>query len=91
MEITQEILTKGKEMIGNLLNKHQNGINQAFIQMDETLDINAKIRLSLNKGKFKIQSDVSFTAEKVKDNSIVWYDPNQKELPFSEEPPEEPE
>lgn len=86
MEINSDIITQAKKMVGNNLESYQNEINEAFIQMDETLDINLKVRLSMNKGKFKIQSDISFTSEKIKDSQIYWYDPQQPEL-FSTDPP----
>ena len=64
---------------------HQGQIDSAFSNMDEILDVNYKVKLSMNKEKFKIQTDISFTSEKIKDSLTVWYDPDQKQL-FDQEP-----
>jgi len=89
MEINEDIISKAKEMVANNLENHHQEINNAFIQMEEILDVNLKVRFSMNKGKFKIQSDISFTSEKIKDSQTYWYDPHQPELFSMEEPPAE--
>lgn len=86
MEISEDIVAKAGEMVKNNLESYQKEINDAFIQMEETLDVNLKVRFSMNKGKFKIQSDISFVGEKIKDKQTVWYDPHQPELFTNEEP-----
>jgi hypothetical protein len=90
MEITGEIVGKAREMIGNHLDNYQDQISAAFIENDEILDVNLKVRFSMNKGKFKIQSDINFTAEKIKDKQTIWYDPNQREMFTDEEPAADP-
>jgi hypothetical protein len=39
----------------------------------------------MNKEKFKIQTDISFISEKIKDSLTRWWDPNQRQL-FEDEP-----
>lgn len=85
MEITNEILKQAGEMSAGQLIDYKNYIDRAFQENDEILDINLKVKLSMNKEKFKIQTDISFTAEKIKDSITVGYDPNQKQL-FDDEP-----
>ena len=85
MEISKEILTQAGEMSAGQLMDYKNYIDRAFQENDEILDINLKVKLSMNKEKFKIQTDISFTAEKIKDSLTVWYDPNQRKL-FKDEP-----
>jgi hypothetical protein len=87
MEITQEILDKGLYLISELLTTHRDKINDAFSENDEILEIKLRTRFSFNKGKFKIQSGINFVESRIKENSIVWYDPDQREL-FTEEPPD---
>ena len=48
----------------------------------EILEIKLKARYSFNKGKFKIQTGINFVTDRVKDNSVLWYDPAQAEFNF---------
>ena len=85
MEITTDILERASQMVSGMIMDHQGQIDSAFSNMDEILDVNYKVKLSMNKEKFKIQTDISFTSEKIKDSLTVWYDPDQKQL-FDQEP-----
>jgi len=85
MEITKDILERASQMITSMIMDHQSQIDSAFSNMDEILDVNCKVKLSMNKEKFKIQTDISFTSEKIKDSLTFWYDPDQKQL-FDQEP-----
>jgi hypothetical protein len=67
------------------LSDYQNYVDRAFQENNEILDINLKIKLSMNKEKFKIQTDISFISEKIKDSLTRWWDPNQRQL-FEDEP-----
>lgn len=87
MEISEDIIAKAGEMVRNNLDSYQKEISEAFIQNEEILDVALKVRFSMNKGKFKIQSDISFVPEKIKDSQTIWYDPHQPELFSTEEPP----
>ena len=87
MEISQDIIAKAGEMVKNNLESYQNEISEAFIHNEEILDIALKVRFSMNKGKFKIQSYISFVPEKIKDSQTVWFDPDQPELFSIDEPP----
>jgi hypothetical protein len=85
MEISKEILKQAGEMSASQLSDYQNYVDRAFQENNEILDINLKIKLSMNKEKFKIQTDISFISEKIKDSLTRWWDPNQRQL-FEDEP-----
>jgi hypothetical protein len=84
MEISKEILDQAVSMVNNQLEQYRDTINQAFMSNDEILEIGSKIRLSFAKGKFKIQTKLTFVESKIKDDQTVWYDPDQMQL-FTEE------
>jgi hypothetical protein len=83
MEITQEIIDKSVDMIRGHLETYGAEIGEAFSENDEILDIGLKVRYSFNKGKFKIQTDINFVSDRIKDKSILWYDPDQREFNFN--------
>jgi len=85
MEITDEIITKTAEMIKGNLADYQAEISEAYSKHDEILEIKIRARYSFNKGKFKIFTEINFVTDRVKDNSVVWYDPDQRKM-FEEDP-----
>lgn len=87
MEITEEIIEKTAEMIRGNLADYRDEISEAYSKQDEILEIKLKARYSFNKGKFKIQTDINFVTDRIKDNSVVWYDPDQRQM-FEEFPGE---
>ena len=82
MEITTEIIQKTGAMIKGHLSDYADEIGRAFSENDEILEIKLKARYSFNKGKFKIQTGINFVTDRVKDNSVLWYDPAQAEFNF---------
>jgi hypothetical protein len=82
MEITEEIISKTSAMIEGHLTDFSDEIGKAFSENDEILEIKLKARYSFNKGKFKIQTGINFVTDRVKDDSILWYDPDQREFNF---------
>jgi hypothetical protein len=89
MEITEEIIEKTAEMIKGNLADYRDEISEAYSKHDEILEIGLKARYSFNKGKFKIQTSINFVTDRIKDNSVIWYDPEQRQM-FEQEP-EDPE
>jgi hypothetical protein len=89
MEISQEIIDKTAEMIKDNLTIYRDEISKAYSKHDEILEIKLATRYSFNKSKFKIQTNINFVTDRIKDNSVVWYDPEQRQM-FEEEP-EDPE
>jgi hypothetical protein len=87
MEITKEIIEKTAEMIHRNLDDYRDQISEAYSKHDEILEVKLSARFSFNKGKFKIQTNINFVTDRIKDNSVVWYDPEQRQM-FEEEPAE---
>jgi len=85
MEITQEIIDKTAEMVRGNLADYQAEISEAYSKHDEILEIKLSARFSFNKGKFKIQTKINFVTDRIKDDSVVWYDPDQRKM-FEENP-----
>jgi hypothetical protein len=83
MEITEEIIKKTSEMIEDHLTQHADQIGLAFSENDEILEIKLKARFSFNRGKFKIQTGINFVTDRVKDDSVIWYDPDQAQFNFN--------
>jgi hypothetical protein len=83
MEITDEIIAKTVEMIAGHLKGYQDEIGTAYSEHDEILEIKLKARYSFNKGKFKIQTGINFVTDRVKDDSVLWYDPDQRHFNFN--------
>jgi hypothetical protein len=83
MEITEEIIEKTGFMVTELLSKYSDNIGRAYSENDEILEIKLKARYSFNKGKFKIQTGINFVTDRVKDDSVLWYDPAQAEFNFN--------
>lgn len=90
MEITEEIIKKTAEMIRGNLNDYRDQINEAYSENDEILEIGLKARYSFLKGNFKIQTNINFVTDRIKDNSVAYWDPNQMQM-FDGTPPEQAE
>ena len=88
MEITNEIIEKTASMIKGNLAEYQTQISEAYSKHDEILEIALKARYSFNKGKFKIQTAINFVTDRIKDNSVAWWDPEQMQM-FDDLPGEE--
>lgn len=89
MEITQEIIKKTAEMIRGNLNDYRDQINQAYSENDEILEIGLKARYSFLKGNFKIQTNINFVTDRIKDKSVAYWDPDQMQI--FDGPPPDPE
>jgi hypothetical protein len=85
MEITEQIIKKTAEMVSNKLTEYREQISEAYSKHDEIIEIKLSARYSFNKGKFKIQVKINFVTDRIKDDIVVWYDPDQKKM-FEEFP-----
>lgn len=80
MEITKAILKQSVDQFNALLEQHLPEINQGFEANDEILEIPVKIRYSFIDGKLKNLVNINFVKDRCKDDSVSWWDPNQKKL-----------
>ncbi len=80
MEITEEIINKTAEMVRGNLADYREQISEAYSKHDEILEIKLSARYSFNKGKFKIQTNINFVTDRIKDNSVAWWDPEQRQM-----------
>ena len=80
MEITQDILSRAAQQVADHLTGHKDSINLAFDNGEEVIEIPLKIRLSFVEGKLKIKTSINFVKDRLKDESVAWYDPDQKQL-----------
>lgn len=85
MEITKEIRDSAIDMAADLLVKHAGEIQEAFNDNQQMLDVGLKIRFTSANEKFKIKTEINFVADRIKDNTVKWWDPRQRQL-FDEEP-----
>lgn len=80
MEINKEIIEKTVQMLATNLNYYLPEINEAYNNNEGIIEIKLAARYSFNKGKFKIQTKIACPVKKIKDNSVVWYDPEQRQM-----------
>ena len=45
--------------------------------------INLKLKIANIKGKLKIKTSIGFISNKIKDESVIYYDPAQNEFDFT--------
>jgi hypothetical protein len=80
MKIGKDILSRSAQQVKEMLEVHEKAIDGAFDSGDEILEINFKIRYSFVDGKLKMACSTNFVTDRVKDQAIAWYDPEQKQL-----------
>ena len=57
-------------------------INGAYLNLDEgALTVNMSAKFSEDKNCLKVETSISFTAEKIKDRGTILYDPNDDQKP----------
>jgi hypothetical protein len=82
-EITKDVLCKASIEVEKLLISYREKINKAF--SDElSVSISLPVKIDMGEGKIVIRSGINFIESRVKDESIISIDPNQKQL-FPEE------
>ena len=78
-EITVEVLLKASEEIRKLLATYQHKINKTFGD-DLTVSISLPVKIDTLDGDIVIKTGINFIESRVKDESIISIDPNQKQL-----------
>lgn len=82
-EITNDVLCKASIEIEKLLMSYREKINKTF--NDElSVSISLPVKIDMIEDEIVIRSGISFIESRVKDESIISIDPNQKQL-FPEE------
>jgi hypothetical protein len=78
-EITKDILCKASIEVEKLLISYQEKINKTF--NDElSVSISLPVKIDMSEGEIVIRSGINFIESRVKDESIISIDPNQKQL-----------
>jgi hypothetical protein len=81
MNITWAVLDEVGELVKDIMRMHQPEIDKAYLKLDGalTLSLSAKFKPTKD-GTFEIEAGISFTAEKVKDSIVKYYNEKQGEL-----------
>jgi len=78
-EITMDILNKATCEIGKLFARYQEKINKTFCD-DLSVSINLPIKINILDGGVEVKTGINFVESRVKDESVISIDPNQKQL-----------
>ena len=84
MDIDKKIIKQASDQLKGHLEQQRDRIQGAYSNNSEILEITFKVRFSYVKNKFKIRTIISFVESMLKDTSITWFDPKQKEFTFDE-------
>lgn len=80
MHIGEKSIAMAAEQVVELLAAHRANINVAFIRAAGDLDVTLKVKFKPWKGSNKIMSSISFTAEKITDQTDGIVDEDQGEM-----------
>lgn len=80
MHIGEKTIAKTVDMFHNHLRDYQPGIEEAYCRADNTLEVTLKVKYSAAKMGIKIDTQIAFVAEKIKDTSSGYCDEQQLEL-----------
>lgn len=78
-EITMDILNKVTVEIGKLFASYQEKINKTFRE-ELTVSISLPVKIDTDDGGIVIKAGINFIESRVKDESIISINPNQKQL-----------
>lgn len=78
-KITMDVLTKVNIEIGKLFASYQEKINNTF-QDELTVSISLPVKIDIGEDGIKIKTGIGFTESRVKDESVISINPNQKQL-----------
>ena len=78
-EITMDILNKVNAQIGRLFSSYQEKINKAFSE-ELVISINLPVKIDIDDGSIRVKTGINFIESKVKDESVISIDQNQKQL-----------
>ena len=78
-EITMDILNKVGVEIGKLFASYQEKINKTFCD-DLAVSINMPVKVDIEDDSIRIKTGINFVESRVKDESVISINPNQKQL-----------
>ena len=78
-KITMDVLNKVNVEIGKLFASYQEKINNTFCD-EMTVSISMPIRIDTDEDGIVIKTGINFIESRVKDESIISINPNQKQL-----------
>lgn len=78
-KITIDVLNKVNVEIGKLFASYQEKINKTFND-DLTVSISLPVKIDTSDGGIVIKAGINFIESRVKDESIISINPNQKQL-----------
>ena len=78
-EITMDILNKVNVEIGRLFSSYQEKINKTFGD-DLAISINLPVKIDIEDGSIRVKTGINFIESRVKDESVISINPNQKQL-----------
>ena len=80
MRIGNKTIARIVEDLEHHLHVYQEDINEAYLKADDALAITLTARLSPDKGRTKVETGISFVAEKIKDKVTAYVDEDQQDL-----------
>ena len=78
-EITMDILNKVTVEIGMLFSAYQEKINKTFGD-DLAISINLPVKIDISDGSLRVKTGINFIESRVKYESVMAINPNQKQL-----------
>ena len=78
-KITMDVLNKVNVEIGKLFASYQEKINKTFSD-DLTVSISLPVKIDISEDGIKIKAGINFIESRVKDESVISINPNQKQL-----------
>ena len=78
-EITMDTLNKVNAEIGRLFLSYQEKINKTFCD-DLAISINLPVKIDTEDGSIRVKTGINFIESRVKDESVISINPNQKQL-----------
>lgn len=78
-EITMDVLCKASVEIEKLLVSYQEKINKTFCD-ELTVSINMPIKIDIGDGNIIVKTGINFIESRVKDESLITVNPNQRQL-----------
>lgn len=80
MDINDKMLKQAEAEISNLLDKHIEHINKAYLDTENELTISLGLKFGSGKGagEIKMTTSITFVESKIKESNTVTFDINQK-------------
>jgi len=78
---TEVLIMAGDKLKAHLLD-YERMIEQAYLKLEEgALTVNLSAKFSESSNCMKVETGISFVADKVKDKGTLYYDPDEKKKP----------